>query len=344
MHIGTQKRCLVVKIGAIGDVIMCAAALKRFRESNPHIYVTWLCGKTSAALLKTLAVADQIIEIDESKLFKGTFITKTTAILRIWKQLFWSSYDLVVIGHSDSRYQLFTKCVKTAEVRSFGLSNGRRKPIPGRYHGDEYLSLFTGVDGPDQGHASMPRLRPELPSHIDNIFKTLIGPFVAIIPGGAKNALADDQQRRWPLDYYVQLSKKLREKEINVVITGAASDAWVLEAFNDAGTINLIGQTNLLELVGVYTRCAVVVTHDSGPLHIAELSGVKIVALFGSTSPSEKVDPFCDAVILWGGESLACRPCYDGKTYAKCSKISCMQGLSVESVFNAVLSNTKQPC
>ena len=339
----SQNRCLVVKIGAIGDVIMCAAALNRFRELVPNVHVTWLCGSSSAVLLNKLALADHIIEIDESRLFKSTLFTKSAAVLGIWKQLFWSSYDLVVVGHSDPRYQLFTKCVRAREFRSLGLSDGRRRPIPGRYHGDEYLSLFLGVDGPGQERATVPKIRPELPSHLGNIFKHGQGPFVAIMPGGAKNSLADDYQRRWPLDYYVQLSKQLRKKRINVVITGAASDAWVIEAFKGVDVINLVGQTSTLELVGVCERCDVVVTHDSGPLHLAELSGVKIVAIFGPTSPSEKVDPFFDGVLFWGGDSLACRPCYDGKTYAKCSEISCMRGVSPESVLKAVLDITEKP-
>ena len=75
-----------------------------------------------------------------------------------------------------------------------------------------------------------------------------------------------------------------------------------------------------------------VITHDGGPLHLALLAGTRLIALFGPTSPHEKVPERDGVVVLWGGADLACRPCYDGNDYADCPLNVCLREVSVERV------------
>ena len=75
-----------------------------------------------------------------------------------------------------------------------------------------------------------------------------------------------------------------------------------------------------------------VITHDGGPLHLALLAGTRLIALFGPTSPHEKVPERDGVVVLWGGADLACRPCYDGNDYADCPLNVCLTEVSVERV------------
>jgi heptosyltransferase-2 len=93
-----------------------------------------------------------------------------------------------------------------------------------------------------------------------------------------------------------------------------------------------------VDLLGIYARADLVITNDSGPLHLAELAGARVIALFGPTNPSEKVLRDGRTTALWGGERLPCRPCYDGKSYAACKDNVCMKAIPVDEVYQAALS------
>jgi heptosyltransferase-2 len=166
---------------------------------------------------------------------------------------------------------------------------------------------------------------------------------IALAPGGAKNLLRDDALRRWPLENYVLLAGRLIEEGFQVLITGSNTDSWVSESFKSAPVTDLVGFTSITDLVAVYRQCHLVVTHDSGPLHLAIASGTSTLALFGPTIPMEKVPNNKKTRVLWGGENLACRPCYDGKNYADCKNNQCMKDLSVEKVHFEIGQIMKSP-
>ena len=118
-------------------------------------------------------------------------------------------------------------------------------------------------------------------------------------------------------------------------MTGGAGDEWVRESLGARDVVDWIGRTSLLDLIAVYGHCQLVITHDSGPLHLATLAGAPVLGLFGPTSPHEKVPPSGTVRVLWGGSDLACRPCYDGSSYAACTRNVCLEALDVDAVYQA---------
>lgn len=99
---------------------------------------------------------------------------------------------------------------------------------------------------------------------------------------------------------------------------------------------DLVGHTDLVDLMTVYRSSALIITHDSGPLHMAQLVGTPMIALFGPTLPNEKINPSKTTIVMWsGGGRLPCCPCYDGKGYANCSNNVCMQMITVNQVMEA---------
>ena len=69
----------------------------------------------------------------------------------------------------------------------------------------------------------------------------------------------------------------------------------------------------------------VLVTHDTGPLHLGGLTRVGIVTLFGPVDPHGRLPQRAGALALWGGEDFACRPCYDGRSFAACPQNDCIR-------------------
>jgi len=328
---------LFVKIGAIGDVIMAIPGALHYLQQNPNNQLVWIAGKTVAPLLRNLHPNLTIIEISESRLLTGNGIIKVLSLISLWKNLAFRKFNAIVIGHADWRYRLIG-IFSYAPIRiSFSHKKHKRIPVSGRHHIDEYARLF-GVTDPNQllqiRFPPSDAFREPLPAELQ---KNLPKKFIALAPGGAKNLLEDQFLRRYPVEHYASIAKKALKRKIPVVLVGAPSDSWVLPSFEGLKTINAIGQTNLRQTVELFARADTVITHDSGPMHLANLAEAKVLSFFGPTNPWEKApmkrhaanpDVF-NSQFIWGGEDLACRPCYDGKTYAKCTNNLCMHKIDV---------------
>jgi len=313
---------------------MALPMLNEIQRREPSTIVSWICGKTVAPLLKEVIHDVHLIEVDENQLLNGNLFRRLGSIATIWFRLFRQTYDLILIGHKDYRYRLLTLFCRARTKRSFDKDFSKRIPIPGRWHVNEYIRLYTGIDGPDAPVGVLPKpdlkLKDEFKAFFDFDRK-----LIALTPGGARNSLRYDPLRQWPVTSYVALADRLLRFGYQVIVTGSVSDQWVSDNFKGLEVINLIGKTDLIDLLALFQHCDIIVTHDSGPLHLAALSGTTTVALFGPTDPNEKAK-YDNIQIIWGGEELPCRPCYDGKNYAQCSNNLCLASILEEEVLGYV--------
>ena len=212
-------------------------------------------------------------------------------------------------------------------------------PIPGRYAPDEYVRLASGSPstGPLERRFDIADARDRV-----TVERALLGvpagtPAVTLVPGGARNALRDNPLRRWPIDDYVRLAERLLASGCAVVLLGDRYDRWVNKHFEGLDVTNLIGTISLREALTALRSSDVVISHDTGPMHLARLVRTPCVALFGPTMPETFVREGATTVVIWGGQALACRPCYDGRNFAACVDNRCMGSISVEQVLECAL-------
>ena len=325
----------MVKIGAIGDVIMALPILEAVFEKAPHAEVTWLCGKTVEPLLRRFEKIKELVVVDEEKLLKGSLVQRLSALIKIWLRLLGRRFDLVVTGNADWRYRLLSASVMVKTRRSFDRNQKRPWPIAGRFFGNEYARLITNIDDGGAPTFKIPEVKWPLSPALDKKIGNRKGiKLIAIAPGGARNVLRDNALKRWPLENYRELAGLLLKSECKVVLVGAPSDEWTVPAFEGMDVVHLVGQTNIVNLVGLLGSCDLVITHDSGPMHVAVLAGTPLVALFGPTDPRWFIDDTRKSTrVLWGGENLACRPCYDGKNFAPCTDNLCLKSISAGQVY-----------
>lgn len=309
---------------------MSLPLLTALRERHPKAHITWICGKQVRSLLEATGLIDQILEIDEKRLLKGNLWIKMMSLLQIWLRLVGRKFDLALTLHPDARYRLISWPIRCKDRRYWGRNRFRFYPVPGRYHAQEYVNLLEKERGPLVQSCKFPPLqRQKVQKSFD----------IIIAPGGAKNVLAeDDGLRRWPMEHYAELVKKLNAHSFQIAITGSQGDAWILPYLEGLEFANCIGQFDLLGLIGLLQHCKLLITHDSGPLHLAKLAGCRALALFGPTNPWEKVSLEERVRVLWGGERLACRPCYNGKTYASCLENRCLAEILPQTVYLEALS------
>ena len=151
--------------------------------------------------------------------------------------------------------------------------------------------------------------------------------------------------KRWPLEYYQQLVKKiLEDPHKQVVLLGSPDEKPYAESILQAvgshlQLIDLCGKTSLAELPEVYQSLDMLIANDSSPIHYASAHGVPTVAIFGATVPAMGFGPKAKGSIVVDVdvEDLACRPCSDhGPKHCPLKHFQCMKNISVNRVLEAV--------
>lgn len=98
----------------------------------------------------------------------------------------------------------------------------------------------------------------------------------------------------------------------------------------DEQAVNLAGQTGLKELAYLYSKCQLLITTDTGPMHIAAAMGCPVVALFGPTAPW-RTGPYGRGHKVVR-DDIECSPCFK----KRCNHVSCMKNITVDKVFETV--------
>lgn len=161
------------------------------------------------------------------------------------------------------------------------------------------------------------------------------------------NANASDllPLRRWDPERYVELARRLIAAlpEVWIGFTGAREDAAVIDQLvakvGEARCVSLAGKTTLRQLMVLYTLAEVLVTNDSGPAHFASLTPIRTVTLFGPETPLLFAALTPRNKPLWAG--IACSPCVSAvnNRQSACTNNVCMQRISIEQVFEAVVAS-----
>jgi len=128
---------------------------------------------------------------------------------------------------------------------------------------------------------------------------------------------ASEERRRWPISHFVQTARMLWKRDHLVpILFGTRSEAGLgdqFEADADFPLINCIGTTSLTELAGLLARCVVLVTNDTGTMHLAAGLGVPLCAVFLATAQPWDTGPYREGNICLEPE-MDCHPCEFGKT------------------------------
>jgi heptosyltransferase-2 len=336
-----RKHLLIIKFGAIGDVVMAIPAAAAMHASGYQ--VDWVASEAVAPVLR-LYPWIHVIAVDEPRLLRGSNRERLSGMLSLWRLLrkrtaAQGAYDVCATLYYDRRYELLSLPVRAARKFTLSRTDRRYTLLAGRHHADEYHRILS--DRPDQETSSQiapvplsnlpPTSRPAIPGR----------PRVVLVPAGARNVLRDDALRRWPIEYYVVLAQALLAQGCEVLLVGGPDDRWASASFRPLAALSepfadLIGQLSLVESLALLDSSAVTVVHDTGPLHLAGITSTAIVTIFGPTDPHGRLPQRPDAVAIWGGEGFACRPCYDGRDYAPCPHNGCMAQVTPPMVLTQV--------
>lgn len=332
-----EKRILVIKLGALGDVILATPSLRMIRKKFPQAYLTLLVDSRYSPLLSCCPYVDQILPVERRKL------RSWTSLFRLAKRLRCEGYQLSVDFQNTKQTHLLAFLARIPERYGFyrgpfgGFLThpdfGHSAPDPPVRHQFKILSRL-GFNQLDERLELWPD--PDSEARITRWLGEMNLSPEKILVGLALGSSPRWLTKRWPLEFYQALAGQLIKKlDCYVLLLGSREEeALVAEFSGDSGrVINAVGQTSLVEIVSLMRRLHVLVTGDTAPLHIAAALGIRTVALFGPTDPRRHLPPSGGVSVLT--RRLPCQPCYKGICHYV-EKMACLKRISPEEVFEAV--------
>jgi heptosyltransferase-2 len=334
-----RKQALIVKFGAIGDVVMAIPAVHALYQRGFDI--DWVCGRAVQPLLECYSWIN-LIPAEDKAILLGGFFERVRNIASLWSRIGFKKYDLCATLYYDRRYRLLTLPIRAQHKLALSLQSRETTLLAGRHHTDEYVRVLLETEDSCREQSTMPIPPDRLPPFQWRNGKATRR--IAIVPGGgnhlireqAMGSLPQQVLRRWPVESYVELAQRMIDRGWEVALLGGAEDAWVRPYFQKVPVTDCIGAMSLPEVISACDECDAVVSHDTGPLHMAGLSKTCLIGIFGPTDPATRIPRRPFSVGIWGGQGFACRPCYDGQEFAPCRFNGCMHQVAPEQVLREI--------
>ncbi|MGO8674154.1 MAG: lipopolysaccharide heptosyltransferase II [Capsulimonadaceae bacterium] len=306
-----MRKILVVNMNYMGDALLTTPALAALRQANPDARIDTVVGAGSASdVLQGNPDVNRII----SRTARGSW-GRCTQIFKLLRE---SGYSDAIILPAIPAYALAVFAAGTP-VRMGQANRGMNRflthlmPTTARHMADAMLETVGAAEAP----AGIRRLTVVVDQKDYDFADELLGEF-DIAPGQpliALNLGATRPQKRWFAASFARLLDELAG--FPSILVGSGPDDVELarqvgEAVHGAKPHTLVGRTSVKQLAAVLGRCAVLVSADSGPMHLATAVGTPVVALFGSTDPGV-TGPY-DTVSRTLYKALPCAPCFNHPT------------------------------
>ncbi|MCX5906622.1 MAG: lipopolysaccharide heptosyltransferase I [Deltaproteobacteria bacterium] len=344
------RRILIVKLSAIGDVIQTLPMVEALKEHFPDARIDWVVEEEASDLITGHPALERVIVSRRKswqKQFLGKGIWRVTLreMRKFFRDLRSCEYDWIIDNHGILKSGLLVFLSRGKRKIGFQASPGiadegnylftnERYPAPDieRHALDRYLNLVAQLGVPvNQRTLAFPvsAAARENGQKILADRNFLAHPLVVIHP------LAQWATKNWPQENFARLADALVARGIGVVFTGSGQDREALEEIGKLlnsreKVLNLAGCTTLRELAGIFSLAELVLTTDTGPMHLAAAVQVPVVALFGPTAPW-RTGPYGNGHMVIR-KDLPCSPCFQ----KKCATRECMNTISVEEVLAAV--------
>lgn len=281
------KNILIIKMSSLGDVIHALPSLYVLRKAYPEAKITWAVHPAFAGILPGKPWIDEIYLVDRKR------IKEISYLKQVRRDLHQRHFDLVIDLQMIAKSGIIS-FLSGCPTR-IGYQDGREgsflfsKPIAGPHKNGHIIEqlldvmryLGCAVNQIEFPLKNFDHEKERVTSLLDS--HGIHGSYVVLVPG------TRGEHKKWPIEYWGALAKRLAQQKISAVIAGTKGEMDMGKAIKNISTspytVNLMGETNLLELAALEQKAALHISSDTGPLHIANAVHTPIIALFGPTLP-----------------------------------------------------------
>ncbi len=314
-------KILVKGTNWLGDAVMSLPALRALKEMLPKARVSVLTRPAFADLYRGAPWVDEIVPHE-----RGGVRPWMRTVREVRRRGFDAA---IVLPRSFSSALL----VFTARVpRRIGYAgDGRRalltdapEPLPRRHRVHHYHHLLSALGEPPPARPPCLKILPDAAAWARERMPD--GPWIGLNPGATYGSA-----KQWFPDRFIELGRRLAARGRIVVVGGPAEAGLGERVARGADGLSLAGRTTVSQLAAAIARCRILVTNDTGPMHVADAVGVPVAAIFGPTDWIE-TPPFGKGHAIVRQE-IECSPCL--KRVCPLGHHNCMKLVTVDRVLAA---------
>lgn len=323
---------LIVKLSALGDIIQTLPALYSLKKAYPKAQIDWVTEEIGNKLLCDHPLVNQIIIYQRHNWPKNIKRAQWKQVIKefmTFKRDLNKRYDMVIDFQGLLKSAFVTFLTNGKERIGFANSHeGSHLVLTKKFRANydepaviRYLKLvqFAGIP------VDFNDIRFPLPKAVEPDLE-IKPPYIVI------NPIARWESKMWFKEKWTDLGKELASLGYKVVFSGKENNRsyinHICQSFNKG--INLAGKTSLKSLISLYKKARLVISLDTGTMHLAAATGTPVIALFGPTAPW-RTGP-------WGKEhqviykNLHCQPCFK----KDCPTRECLQRIEVKEVISTL--------
>ncbi len=310
-------KILILKPSSLGDVVQALPVLRLLRLHFPKSEIHWWIESTLAPLLLDDPDLNGIFRFERQRWASPLHWGEPLASIRTMRQ---ERFDYIIDLQGLSRSAL-TAWLANGET-TIGLDNPRegnregalglydvrapRSP-PGTHAVDRYLSVLPLLGVPIHWSFDWLPPTPAVAAQLREKWKLRPGRWVLLQPG------ARWSNKRWPVEYFAETVRRLAQEaeDLNFAILGSLADQELAQTILPAcpeRCLDLTGRTTLPEMVEWIRLSHLVITNDTGPMHVAAALRRPLVAIFGPSDPGS-TGPHRQLNEVFQAQGLACVPC-----------------------------------
>ena len=344
------KNILIIKPSSLGDVLHAFPAVSLIADHYPDASIDWLINKTFAPLLEFHPNVDEVIIFPRKELGQPAQFPKS--FYNIVKRLREKRYDLIIDLQGLMRSAIFAKIAKSSRV--VGYANPREK-LSAHFYNDKIeipdcavhaieknLNLVCQMlEIPYQERApEMKIIEKYRNSMLSKLKEKGIDenvPCIGIAP------VARWISKSWPPSFFADTINRLHNEypDYKFILIGVPEDKIaadeIMQNVKDNSTISMVGETSISELVELLRHFKILISNDSGPMHIACALQTPVFGLFGATDP-EKTGPFGEIHHVFQAE-VSCTKCF--KRECPSGIYRCHSGIDVNDFVAAIVKTLR---
>ena len=337
-----MKKILIINLGGIGDILLSFPALKALRAFYPQAEIyglfPWKLSGFAGELLYFNKVYTLNVGLGGQSLFNSIMYNfKTLLLLR--KEHFDIAINMrTIVSEKGAKKLKFILNVIDPKIKVGRDTDGRGYffdiKIPETLIGEKYEMEYDidtvkalGINVLDREIDFMPAENSL--NKINDILKKegilRADVIIGLHPGGKFS-------HRWPKENFIKMMEIIcRDKPCSFVITGGQDERGLADEIINRSKlkiVNFAGRINIKEFTGLIKRCSLFISNDTGPMHIAAVSKIPLIAIFGP-GYLVRYDPRSiseETVVLY--KKAECAPCDD----TVCASLKCLKAITPEEV------------
>lgn len=328
-----DKKILIIRLSSIGDILLATPFIRQARFTFPNARIDFLVKEKFKEVVEHNPHLDKIYSIKDD-----SGVAEAKKMRQIVKE---NDYTFIYDLHNNYRSNIITagsgaelrkinkhvvkrfllvrfKSKKGRKIPSAAeryLATGRKENIADDFRGPEiYWRDFTEI-----------KIKEDLEKHgFDTAEK-----FICLAPGAAHPT------KQWPLEYFEELIKKSKDfYSGKFVIIGGPQDKETGEKLGKIENVfDFSGKLSLLESAALIRKAIMLISNDSGMMHMATAVKIPVIAIFGSTVKELGFFPYRSEHIVIENTELNCRPCsHIGKDHCPKKHFKCMKEILPEMI------------